>query len=165
MFSLLRIYLYNHYNNTERYATSDMADTKKTSIGEERVAKKAARRAAFIQEVAEATLNEQALRGLAANLRVNAERHLAEVRKSTAKQIAEAEFESERPLDALFKKECPSLPESNTFVRSQEQWQAYRLEKMFDWAIEKGILPADIQEWPDREGQFKALARWQSQTS
>jgi hypothetical protein len=46
--------LYNTNTNTERYATSDMADASKTATVEQRAEKKAARRAAFIQEVAEA---------------------------------------------------------------------------------------------------------------
>jgi hypothetical protein len=46
--------LYNYYNNTERYATSDMADAVKTALTEQRAQKKAARRAAFIQDIVKA---------------------------------------------------------------------------------------------------------------
>jgi hypothetical protein len=151
--------LYNTNTNTERYATSDMADASKTATVEQRAQKKAARRAAFIQDIAEAVY----LLGMQRQNEIEAKQlsiqHATDEQSRLRKQLDEAALASSSPLEALYCK--------NVNVERRWRWAAHRIdlesfraEEALKWSIEQGILPKGTLTLPDTERQFLAYATW-----
>jgi hypothetical protein len=151
--------LYNTNTNTERYATSDMADASKTATVEQRAEKKAARRAAFIQEVAEAVYSL----GVQRQNEIEAKRRQRDLATSEAYRLQEAadlaKLAVASPLEAFYAK--------NKDVERLYRWEAHRMDlptfrakEALRYAIKLGILPEEATQLPDTDSQFLAYAAW-----
>jgi hypothetical protein len=152
--------LYNTNTNTERYATSDMAQAQETVQLTQRAEKKAARRAAFIQEVAEAVYSL----GVQRQNEIEAKRRQRDKATSKAIRLQEAADYANlaliSPLEAVYAK--------NKDIERLYRWEAgkmdlptFRAKEALRYAIKLGILPEGTPQLPDTAGQLLAYAAWQ----
>lgn len=146
------IHLYNTNTNTERYATSDMAHAEKTALAEQRAEKKAARRAAFIQEVAEAVYSLGVQRQNEIHTKQQEQSQAARAARVAQQTAERAQYDAEHPIEAAMYRQHPGYRES-LVLRSRLP------ELTLKWAIDSAILPPDAREIPDKEAQYIALAR------
>jgi hypothetical protein len=114
--------------------------------------KKAAKRAALIQDIAEAvySLGVQRQNEIAAKHQMEKDAHKT---RCQAERLAEqATYNAAHPIGAAFYKENPVYV--NNFVLKQ-----YLPSAILKWAIAKSILPAGTIELPNTAEQYIALAR------
>jgi hypothetical protein len=136
----------------ERYATSDMAHAANSAQLAQRAEKKAARRAAFIQEIAEAvcSLGVQRQNEIEATRRaLSAAQKAARFAQETANHAA---YDSQHPLEAAYYTINPGARNSLMFKKHMPRIT-------LNWVIEEGILPVGTTELPDVGEQYLALAR------
>jgi len=123
------------------------AKAEKTALAEQRVQKKAARRAAFIQDVAGAVADEIQKRTEAASAdEANYKR--AQLLDQTARQaVLNAEYAAKNPIIATY---CDA--------KGKTLSEAYPTGLVLAWGIEQGILSQGTRELPDTDTQFLLLA-------
>lgn len=128
------------------------AKAEKTTLAEQRVQKKAARRAAFIQDIAEAVFTLGVQRRNEAKAK---QQHLDAAHKAArlAKEAAEAAiYDVQHPLEAAYYSINPGMRNSPMLTK-----HIGRIT--LNWAINEGILPVGTPEIPSIEEQCLALAR------
>jgi hypothetical protein len=146
--------LYNTNTNTERYATSDMADASKTATVEQQAEKKAARRAAFIQEVAEAVYSL----GVQRQNEIEAKRQQADCAARLTRQARQATenalYNAAHPLEAAYLASKGLTEWGRAFFTKPRDKELVALR----WAVARGILPMGTAIMPDEQEQYAALA-------
>ena len=118
--------------------------------------KKAAKRAALIQDIAEAVYTL----GLQRQNETEAKRQQAELATKLARKAREATeqaaYNAAHPVEAAYLKSRGMAGWGNSFICKPADKEGLALY----WAKEEGILPKATAEMPDAEAQFLALAQW-----
>jgi hypothetical protein len=135
-----------------------MADTEKTAQLEQRAQKKAARRAAFIQDIAEAVYSL----GVQRQNEIEAKKQQQEIAAKAARQAKQdaesAQYDAQHPIEAAYYKVHPTHRKS--FMLSR-----FMPALILRWALDNEILPEGTKELPGIEAQYLALASHQQMAS
>jgi hypothetical protein len=134
------------------------ATAEKSTLSEQRAQKKAARRAAFIQEVAEAVYNLSVQRQRELEAKRRQRDQAASQAQLTQQKLADATLAATSPIEALY---CKNHDVQESIQWYDSAWPATRAERALSWAIKCGILSEGTPQLPDAEAQFLALAPWQ----
>lgn len=148
-----------------------MDAAEKTALAEQRAARIAQLRPApasqadaYVQQLAAAVADELELRQRVDAMQSNEQRQIDRAAAEAQLDAELAQLAIKQPLLARFVKAEPYFRKQGESILSRispSQWEDYRTERMLEWAMANGMLPAGTAMLPDYEGQLLALANWQ----